>query len=181
MRYWPGIAAIAAFATLCAGVLVWRGGGERPVWQEIAWPYPRDAWPAGRVFRCDPARCGGAVDVAIRPKLGFCGNCDSGVTADEEVDRVSDLDLLSSRFTPDAPGYAVRVGGMAGRARDYTVSLPDGGQLAVTGVATSRKCDLVIVTAVGAAVRGTAARQAMQALMASPSVASWLGGVLGSG
>ena len=25
-------------------------------WQEIAWPFPRDGWPAGRAFRC--ADCG---------------------------------------------------------------------------------------------------------------------------
>jgi len=45
-------------------------------WQEIAWPFPRDGWPAGRAFRCNGAVCG--VEVYVRPKIGFC-NCDSGV------------------------------------------------------------------------------------------------------
>ena len=33
--------------------------GDDRRWREIAWPYPRDAWPAGRAFRCDG--CTGAM------------------------------------------------------------------------------------------------------------------------
>ena len=76
--------------------------GERH-WQEIAWPYPRDGWPAGRAFRCDG--CVGGIELYVRPKIGFC-NCDSGVADDDEVDRVADLDLISERFAPLAPGMS---------------------------------------------------------------------------
>ena len=31
-------------------------------WREIAWPFPRDGWPAGRAFRCDAAACGDEVE-----------------------------------------------------------------------------------------------------------------------
>ena len=52
------------------------------VWRDIAWPFPRDAWPAGRAFRCDAASCGHAVEIYLRPKIGFC-NCDTGVADDD--------------------------------------------------------------------------------------------------
>ena len=72
-------------------------------WQEIAWPFPRDGWPAGKAFRCGVAACGGEVELYVRPKMGFC-NCDRGVADDDEVDRVADLDLMSEHFAPLAPG-----------------------------------------------------------------------------
>ncbi len=74
-------------------------------WREIAWPFPRDGWPAGRAFRCDTAACGEAVELYVRPKIGFC-NCDSGVADDDEVDRVADLDLMSQRFAPFGSGQS---------------------------------------------------------------------------
>ncbi len=81
---------------------------HRPAnWQEIAWPFPRDGWPAGKAFRCGAAACGGEVEVYVRPKIGFC-NCDRGVADDDEVDRVADLDLMSEHFAPRAPGEVVR-------------------------------------------------------------------------
>ena len=52
----------------------------------------------------------------MRPKIGFC-NCDSGVADDDEVDRVADLDLMSQRFVPLAPGKVIRIADMTGRSR----------------------------------------------------------------
>src|SRR3954451_9943522 len=77
-------------------------------WQEIGWPFPRDGWPAGRAFRCEPALCGEAIELYGRPKAGFC-NCDSGVADDDEVDRVADLDLISPQFAAEDPGRAVQL------------------------------------------------------------------------
>src|SRR3979490_3414910 len=87
-------------------------------WREIAWPFPRDGWPAGRAFRCATELCGGYIEVFVRPKAGFC-NCDSGVADDDEVDRVADLDLMSERFAALEPGVATRIAGMPGRLRTY--------------------------------------------------------------
>jgi len=93
------VAAALAFSAL-SGVAAYqalpRGEDNAARWQEIAWPFPRDGWPAGRAFRC--ASCGEA-ELYVRPKIGFC-NCDTGVADDEEVDRVADLDLISARFAP---------------------------------------------------------------------------------
>ena len=48
-------------------------------WRRIAWPFPRDAFPAGRAWRRDD------TEVYVRPKLGFCGNCDTGVVEEAAV------------------------------------------------------------------------------------------------
>jgi hypothetical protein len=143
------IASAIALCTL-SGVTAWVGA--RPAaaaWREIAWPFPRDGWPGGRAFRCEPARCGEAIELYVRPKVGFC-NCDSGVADDEEVDRVADLDLISPRFVADQPGRAVQLANMSGRMRSYSLQLPDGSRHAALGIAVSRRCDLVVVAARGA-------------------------------
>src|SRR5437868_8705442 len=117
-------------------------------WQEIAWPFPRDGWPAGRAFRCDVASCGAEAELYVRPKIGFC-NCDSGVADDDEVDRVADLDLLSERFAPLEPGRVVRVAEMQGRIRSYDLKMRDGAQHSAVGIAVSRRCDLLVAAAQG--------------------------------
>jgi hypothetical protein len=117
-------------------------------WREIAWPFPRDGWPAGRAFRCDGSGCDG-VELYVRAKLGFC-NCDRGVADDDEVDRVADVDLISPRFVATAPGDTVHIGEMQGRARHYDLDMPDGARHAATGIAVSRRCDLLVAVAQGA-------------------------------
>lgn len=109
-------------------------------WRELAWPFPRDGWPAGRAFRCEGGSCDGAK-LYVRAKRGFC-NCDRGVADDDEVDRVADIDLITPRFTATAPGEVVRVGEMHGRARRYDLAMSDGASHAAVGVALSRRCDL---------------------------------------
>src|SRR5712675_1415970 len=91
-------------------------------WREIAWPFPRDGWPAGRAFRCATELCGDEIEVYVRPKAGFC-NCDSGVADDDEVDRVADLDLMSERFAAREAGNVVRVADMPGRIRAYDLDM----------------------------------------------------------
>ena len=86
-------------------------------WRPIAWPFPRDGWPPGRAWRRD------TTDVYVRPKLGFCGNCDTGVVTDEEVDRVTDIDLLDERFVPVREGSRIRITDLFGRARLYKYKL----------------------------------------------------------
>ena len=117
----------------------------RPVerWQEMTWPFPRDGWPAGRAFRCATELCGDEIELYVRRKAGFC-NCDSGVSDDEEVDRVADLDLMSERFAALAPGGVIRIAGMQGRLRSYDLQMADGSRRAAIGIAVSRRCDLLV-------------------------------------
>src|SRR3954454_15641300 len=141
MRRWLILATgIIALGVLSAGAAYERAGPVSREWQEIAWPFPRDGWPAGKAFRS------GEVEVYVRPKIGFC-NCDSGVADDDEVDRVADLDLISERFVAIEPGNAVRVAGMSGRIRSYRLQMQDGSRHMAAGLAVSRRCDLLVAVA----------------------------------
>ena len=141
-------------------------------WREIARPFPRDGWPAGRAFRCAPEACGGEIEVYVRPKAGFC-NCDSGVADDDEVDRVADLDLISERFVALAPGSVIRIADMAGRIRAYDLQMADGVRRSAVGIVVSLRCDLLVAVAQG---RGTApdVQRAALELLASGEVTRWM-------
>jgi len=141
-------------------------------WQEIAWPFPRDGWPAGRAFRCATEFCGDEIEVYVRPKAGFC-NCDSGVADDEEVDRVADLDLMSEHFVPLEPGRVIRIADMPGRLRSYDLQMSDGARHAAVGMAVSRRCDLLVAAAQG---KGTAPGIQRVALdfLASGDMVRWM-------
>ena len=119
-------------------------------WQEIAWPFPRDGWPAGRAFRCGGGACGG-VELYVRPKKGFC-NCDTGVADDDEVDRVAD---------------------MPGRLRAYDLDMQDGSRRAAIGIAVSRRCDLLVAVAQGKASAAEVRRAALEHL-GSGDMTRWM-------
>ena len=141
-------------------------------WREIAWPFPRDGWPAGRAFRCATELCGAEIEVYVRPKAGFC-NCDSGVRDDEEVDRVADLDLMSERFAPLEPGRAVRVADMPGRLRSYDLQMADGSRHAAIGIAVSRRCDLLVAVAQGSGAAAEVQRVTLE-FLATDAVTKWM-------
>jgi hypothetical protein len=119
-----------------------------PVWTEANWPFPMDQWGLGKAFVCAAADCGAQVNVYVRPKIGFC-NCDRGVADDDEVDRVADLDLLSERFAPIAPGDVVGIADMSGRIRAYDLKMSGGLRHAAFGIAVARRCDLLVAVAHG--------------------------------
>jgi len=148
-------------------------------WREIAWPFPRDGWPAGRAFRCAPEACGDEIEVYVRPKAGFC-NCDSGVADDDEVDRVADLDLISARFVAIAPGSVIRIAEMQGRIRSYDLQMADGARRSAVGIAVSRRCDLLIAVAQG---KGTAAgvQRAALEFLASGEMTRWMAAAMEGG
>jgi hypothetical protein len=177
MRRSPAmVVAVVALGAL-SGVAAYENVGSRAGdWREIAWPFPRDGWPAGRAFRCGVASCGDDIEVYVRPKIGFC-NCDRGVADDDEVDRVVDLDLLSARFVPTKASEAVRLVDMPGRIRAYDLRMPDGVQHAAIGIAVSRRCDLLVAVAQG---KGDAAGLQRAALdfLSSRDTARWMVGAM---
>ena len=142
-------------------------------WQEIPWPFGRDAWPEGRAYRCTTSACGGRLEVYVRAKVGLC-NCANGVSGDAEVDAVSDVDLMSDDFVPLAAGTRVEVSGMRGISRAYQLKLPGGVARRAAGMALQHRCDLVAAASVGEAAGEPAALAAMQALFAEPDLANWL-------
>jgi hypothetical protein len=167
------LAALAAVICTASGVAGYqhaRLGVEG--WREIAWPFPRDGWPAGRAFHCAVEMCGDDVEVYVRPKVGFC-NCDSGVADDDEVDRVADLDLISDRFAPLEAGKVIRVAEMPGRLRAYDLAMSDGSRHSAIGIAVSRRCDLLVAVAQG---KGDAAgvQRAALAFLDSADMTRWM-------
>jgi hypothetical protein len=167
---------LIAFA-IAAGALTGAAGYQHARsdvegWREIAWPFPRDGWPAGRAFRCDTAACGGEVELYVRPKIGFC-NCDSGVADDDEVDRVADLDLISPQFVPLEAGKVTRVADMKGRLRTYDLDMSDGSRHAAVGIAVSHRCDLLVAVAQGDGEASGVQRVALD-FLASGDMARWM-------
>ena len=171
MRRLPTAFAIAICAlTGVAGTQPARSEVEG--WREIAWPFPRDGWPAGRAFRCAAQACGDEVEVYVRPKAGFC-NCDTGVADDDEVDRVTDLDLMSERFVPKEAGTPIRIADMPGRIRTYDLSMADGSRHAAIGVAVARRCDLLVAVALGRGSASGVQRVALE-FLSSGEMTRWM-------
>ncbi len=160
------VAGIVALGALSGGAAYERAGSVSGEWREIAWPFPRDGWPAGKAFR------GGEVEVYVRPKIGFC-NCDTGVADDDEVDRVADLDLISEHFAPLQPGKPVGIAGMAGRMRPYELAMADGSRHTAVGIAVSHRCDLMVAVAKGSG-NATAVQRAALAFLGSMKMSNWM-------
>jgi hypothetical protein len=178
------IAALIAIGALSGAAAVQHARSGTGVagmdhWREIAWPFPRDGWPAGRAFRCDAAACGEDVELYVRPKIGFC-NCDSGVADDDEVDRVADLDLMSQRFAPLEAGRVVHIAEMSGRSRSYDLTMADGSTHAAVGFALSRRCDLLVAVAQGTGSASGVQRVAADFLR-SDTMARWMTAALNGG
>src|SRR5580704_11310503 len=174
---------LIAFA-IAAGALTGAAGyqharSDTDAWREIAWPFPRDGWPAGRAFRCAAAACGNEVELYVRPKIGFC-NCDSGVADDDEVDRVADLDLMSERFVPLAPGKVTEIDGMKGRSRPYDLRMSDGSQHTAIGIAVSRHCNLLVAVALGKGAASGVQREAVE-FLGSRDMAHWMTAAIDGG
>jgi hypothetical protein len=139
-------------------------------WRRIAWPFPRDAFPPGRAWKRDD------TEVYVRPKLGFCGNCDTGVVEDSEVDGKGDIDLFDDRFTPVAAGKRIQITDLDGRARLYRIR-KDGRERLAQGIAVSYKCDLIVAVVVGK-VDDEAIAKAAQRFLETNTVQVWLNAAL---
>ena len=170
MRKALSIAFAAAICTLSGSA-----GSERArpeAWREISWPFPRDGWPAGRAFRCATQSCGEEIEVYVPPRIGFC-NCDTGVADDDEVDRVTDLDLIGERFAPLEPGNAIRIADMPGRLRSYDLRMSDGSRHTAIGIAVSRRCDLLVAVAQGRGAISGVQRVALD-LLGAADMTRWI-------
>jgi hypothetical protein len=169
-------AALAASLVVGLGVLaeiarkrVALGPTDGAGWRPIEWPFPRDGWPPGRAWR---NRDG--IEVYVRPKLGFCANCDTGVVTDEEVDRVTDIDLLDERFVPVQDGSRIRITDLLGRARLYRFQTRLGSEEVAEGIAVAYKCDLVVAIVAGDDVSDEAVRKRAHKFLESNTVQVWV-------
>ena len=117
----------------------------QPNWAEMPWPFPMDQWGKGKAFQCKASDCGAEVTVYIRAKIGFC-NCTTGVADDNELDRISDFDLMGDHLTALGPGQPIAVAWMKGRSRGYVVGAPRASS--VLSLAFNNRCDVVVATVV---------------------------------
>ncbi len=149
------IAAALAILLAIGGSAVLLGGkapeqsrltvGNRPVWAEVAWPFPLDQWGRGIAFRCKPIDCGSDINLYLRAKIGFC-NCASEID-DDEVDRVGDTDLVGGERVALGAGRVLGVHGRQGRSRGYEIR----GNVTVKSALTVTfhdRCDMIVATAV---------------------------------
>jgi hypothetical protein len=122
-----------------------RPDAMEPVWTETKWPFLQDQWGIGKAFVCMPADCGVKIDVFVRPKIGFC-NCSTGVSDDNELERVADTDLVSPKVRPLGAGSPVKVGWMRGLSRAYLASDEKANEHLLS-VAFNDECDVVVAVA----------------------------------
>lgn len=122
-----------------------KGSSQGPVWSEEKWPFSIDQWGTGRAFRCAADQCGSEVHLYLRAKIGFC-RCATGVSDDDEIDRVGDLELVGADYKPLASGHAVTAGIMTGRARPFAVERPFQSPIPILAIALANKCDAIVVT-----------------------------------
>jgi hypothetical protein len=144
------------------------------VWTEEDWPFIIDQWGEGWSYQCKAADCGIDVSLYLRPKIGFC-NCQTGVADDEELDRVSDLDLFGSEKSALGPGRQITVHWMKGRSRAYKVGAA---AKPVLSLAFNNRCDVIVATVV-AGKDPLAQERAVLDFLNGEAVAHWAEAVLG--
>ena len=120
---------------------------ERPVWEEVKWPFAIDQWGTGRAFVCEALDCGTEVKLYVRAKLGSC-NCSTGVADDADLDRMSDFDLIGAEVSPLGAGRPITVAGMKGRSRGYALSARNPPGKSAISVVFNDRCDMIVATAV---------------------------------
>jgi hypothetical protein len=168
------LAAAAGAAVLASQSAVSRA--INPVFAEVKWPFLMDQWGLGHAYRCDPEDCGTEVNVYLRAKIGFC-NCSTGVSDDQELERVGDVDLLGPKFAAPAPGREITVGWMKGRSRPYDVDgRAPGSTLAL---AFNDRCDVIVATAVVPSGPAAKVEPAVLAFLNGDTVLRWAEKVLG--
>jgi hypothetical protein len=171
------------FAALLASDMSTTGSATRlpddepTVWTEVEWPFRMDQWGYGRAFRCTAAHCGVELNLYLRAKVGFC-NCATGVTDDDEIDRVGDTELIDGTKVALEPGHAVTVGFMHGRVRPFRVDNRFAPTQAALAIALNNKCDAVVATVVGQQDLGREAltpaqEQAALAFLSGAKVQNW--------
>jgi hypothetical protein len=118
---------------------------QRPVWAEVRWPFPLDQWGQGRAFQCKASDCGNEINLYLRAKIGFC-NCAIGVSDDQELDRVGDVDLIDGISAALRPGRPVVVNGMKGRSRGYAIDDRSASARSALSIAVNDRCDVIVAT-----------------------------------
>jgi hypothetical protein len=149
-----------------------------PIWAEIQWPFPIDEWGKGKAFRCEASNCGVEVELYIRAKIGFC-NCTTGVSDDDELDRLTDFRFMGEKPLVLSPGRLINVAWMKGRSRAYAMADPYRTKKSALAVAFNDRCDAIVATAVVAHDRPAALESSVIEFLNSHAVVHWAEVTLG--
>jgi hypothetical protein len=147
-----------------------------PVWTETQWPFPMDEWGQGKAFTCKAADCGVETNLYIRAKIGFC-NCTTGVSDDEELDRLTDFRLMGDRLVVAGPGHPIGVAWMKGRSRAYLPASERG--RSALAVAFNDRCDAIVATVVVANSRPLAVERGVLEFLNGQTILRWAEVTLG--
>jgi hypothetical protein len=151
---------------------------SHPKFAEVRWPFPTDEWGEGKAFRCAAADCGVDVSVYIRAKIGFC-NCVSGVSDDNELDRLSDFNLMGEKPSVLGAGHAINIAWMKGRSRAYAVAEPYHAPGSALAIAFNDRCDAIVATATVAHDPPTAIEPSVIDFLNSEVIVHWAEVTLG--
>jgi len=147
---WIGLCGAAALSFCIVPGLQGAGHAtlapDRPVWVEAKWPFPMDQWGEGKAFECKAADCGAEINLYIRAKIGFCSRT-RGVADDDELDRLSDFDLMDGRAAALARSHEIEIAGMKGRIRAYAVTSLIRPRTYAFSIAFNNNDDAVVATA----------------------------------
>jgi hypothetical protein len=154
------------------------GRDMRPIWTETSWPFPVDQWGAGKAFVCEAADCGTALTLYVRAKIGFC-NCKTGVSDDEELERVADKELIDGRTSALGSGRSIAVGAMKGRSRAYAISKPFFPHTSVVTIAINERCDAIVATTLVDNRRPSRIEPAILDFLGSDMMLRWADATLG--
>jgi hypothetical protein len=119
----------------------------RAAWAEVNWPFPIDQWGTGRAFACKAADCGTEVKLYLRAKLGSC-NCTTGVANDDDLDRMSDFELVGGEVSPLGAGRPIKIAWMNGRSRAFALAARNRPGKSVVSVVLNDRCDMIVATVV---------------------------------
>jgi hypothetical protein len=147
-------------------------------WSEQNWPFLIDQWGTGEAFDCAAERCGHKLHLYLRAKIGFC-RCATGVSDDDEIERVADLDLIGLDYKPMASSHPVSAGIMTGRARLFAVVRPLQSALPVLTIALSNKCNAIVATVVAESDGHSPVEAQALDFLRSAAVQQWVEGQQG--
>jgi len=175
-----GLAA-AALALCGAATFAQEANSEpqTPSWSQEQWPFPIDQWGTGQAFHCPAERCGGELHLYLRAKIGFC-RCATGVSDDDEIERVGDLELIGPDYKPLTPGHPVNAGVMTGRARLFAVVRPLQPRLPILSIALAHKCDAIVATVQAEPLQDSVAEVEALDFLRSATIQDWVEAQSGS-
>ena len=138
-----------------------------PGWKEKPWTFAADSFGTGRIWR------DGDLQVFVRVKRRWGGDCDLGITKDDEVDRLSDMLLLDPKAAATGEGRRVRITDLFGRSRLYRIAGANGQPAFAEAIVVNYECDLVTAL-IAAPADDEAERKRARLFIESNKVQVWV-------